>query len=383
MTERKPEGIILIVDDDSFSRALHREILAKHYDVVTASTGKEALQVFDTVAPQLVLMDAVMPDMDGYEASLEIRKRSKVPIIFVTASTSLEEHLKAYDSGGTGLMTKPVNADFLTKKVAVALERYNSACRNEQEKNALHQMALNFLSSAGQSGALLNFMRTSIASPTYEHLAKALLEATNSLNLNCLIRIDHGTESTVLAYHGMPNPLELSILEHASSMGRIFQFKNRLVVNYERVTIVVSNTSDDISSTEAGMVRDNIAILAETAQALAENIDIRRAAAQQAEQMQLALSSAEQSLGNLRESQNAALADVQVLLHELVDGVEKSFSWLDTTQAQEEEISRQMHNSSEKVLARLASDATFKQSLEHVIQALRSGYDRPDSIELF
>jgi len=375
------EGLILVVDDDNYSRALHREILAKRYDVVTASSGKEALEMFDALQPDLILMDALMPDMDGYEASQEIRKRSGIPIVFVTGVTSIEEHLRAYDSGGTGLLTKPVNADLLTKKVDVALERYFMARRNEQEKQELQKMAMSFLSTAGKSGALLNFMRSAIAAPSYAHLAQGLLDASNTLNLNCVVRISHGTESTALAYHGAPTPLELSIMDHASEMGRIFQFRNRLVVNYERVTIVVSNTPDDPE--EAGMVRDNVAILAETAQALAENIDIRRASAQQAEQMQLALSSAEHALTNLGDSQRSALADVQILLQELVDSVENSYSWLNTSHQQEAEISGQMQNYVSKILSRLANDSSFEQPLEQVIKALRAGYDRPDSIELF
>lgn len=383
MREQNFEGVILIVDDDKLSRALHRKILAKHYDVVTASSGREALELFDAVKPDLVLMDAVMPDLDGYQTSVEIRKHSRVPIIFVTANTSLEEHLKAYESGGTGLLTKPVNSDYLTKKVSVSLERYSAACKSEREKSEFQLMAMSFLSSAGQSGALLNFMRTAIAAPTYEHLGKYLLEATQTLNLNCVIRIQHGNDSTVQAYHGDPTPLEISIIENAAEMGRIFQFKNRLVVNYDRITVVVSNAPSDETSSDAGTVRDNLAILAEAAQALAEGIDIRRIAAHQAEQMQMALSNAEFSISKLRDNQHGAMADVQILLHNLVDNIEKSYSWLNTTQAQESEISRQMEASVKQILARLGNVSNFEEPLEQVIQALRDGYNRPDSVEMF
>lgn len=380
---KKSEGMILAVDDDNLSRALHRSILAKKFDVVTASSGGEALALFETVKPHLVLMDAVMPGMDGYETSIAIRKLSNVPIIFVTANTTLEEHLKAYESGCTGLLTKPVNAEILTKKVSIALERYNYAQRNEREKQELQAMAMNFLSSTGQSGVLMNFMRTAIASPTYEHLARSLLDATNSLGLNCVIRIVHGMESTALAYHGQPTQLELAILDNASEMGRIFQFKNRLVVNFDRITIVVSNSPDDSSPNEAGTVRDNVAILAETAQAMAESIDNRCSAALRAEQMQLALSGAEQSLEKLKESQTQTLADVQILQHELIASVEKSYAWLGTSQAQEEEISRQMQGYVRRTLDRLHSNTSFEEPLEEVIQALRAGYGQQNAIELF
>lgn len=381
--QKKSEGMILVVDDDKLSRTLHRSILAKHFDVVTASSGAEALKLFDAVKPSLVLMDAVMPEMDGYEVSAKIRERSNVPIIFVTGNTSLQDHLRAYDSGCTGLLTKPVNAEILTKKALVALERYNYTQRNEREKQEFQKMAMNFLSSTGQSGVLMNFMRTAIASPTYEHLAKYLLDATNALGLDCVIRIEHGTESTAVAFHGAPTLLELSILENASEMGRVFQFKNRLVVNFDRITIVVSNAPADHESNEAGTVRDNIAILAETTQAMAENIDTRCASAQRAEQMQLALSGAEQSLEKLRENQAQTLADVQILQYELIESVEKSFGWLGTSQAQEDEISRQMQGYVRKTLDRLHNNTGFEEPLEEVIQALRSGYGQRNAIELF
>lgn len=380
---KKREGMILVVDDDKVSRSLHRSILAKQFDVVTAASGPEALKLFETLRPNLVLMDANMPGMDGYATSCEIRKRSNAPIIFVTANTSFEEHLKAYNSGGTGLMTKPVNAELLTKKVAIALERYNEALRNEREKKELQQMAMSFLSSSGQTGVLMNFMRTAISSPTYEHLVRSLLDATQALNLDCVVRIEHGAESTVLAYHGTPDQLELSILEHASGMGRMFQFKNRLVVNYDRVTIVVSNSPEDVSSGEAGSVRDNVAILAETAQAMAESIDYRSTSGLRAEQMQLALSGAEQSLEKLRDNQRQMLVDVQILQHELIQGVEKSYSWLGTSQTQEEEISRQMQDSVKRTLDRLHKNASFEEPLEEVIAALRAGYGQQNAIELF
>lgn len=383
MKTAKTEGMILVVDHDRHARNLLRSSLARHFDVVTAATGREALARFEAIVPDLVLIDAQIPDLDGYAVCQKIRENSRVPIIFVTASTSLEDHLRAYDSGGTGLLTKPVNGEFLLRKVTAAIEIYREARRSERERQELQRMAMSFLSSAGQTGALLNFMRQAIAAPTYEQLAEGLLAATASLDLNCVVRIEHGGDSTVRAFHGEPTLLELSILEHASGMGRIFQFKNRLVVNYERITVVVSNTAEDPESSEAGMVRDNVAILAETAQALAENIDLRRAAAHQAEQMQLALASAERALSQLSSNQHEALADVQILLHGLVEGVERSYGWLNTTQAQETEISRQMNDSVQKILARLGSETNFEQPLQLVIAALRQGYDRPDSVELF
>lgn len=377
------EGTILVVDDDALIRTLHRKILANQYDVVTASSGKEAIEFFDTFHPDLVLMDAEMPDIDGYEACKSIREISKVPIIFVTANTSLDEHLHAYESGGTDLIVKPVNADLLLKKVGVTIKRYHLAKQSRIQSAEMEKMALNFLSTAGKTGVLLGFMRSSLSASSYEKVAANLLEATTALNLNCIVSIEHRGEKTVLAYHGTPTPLELAILDHAAGMGRIFQFKKRLVVNHDRVTIVVANVDSDINSPEAGIARDNIAILAEAAQVLAENIDIKQTAARQAEQMQLALSNAELALTQLSQNQSLAQADTRILLQELIANVEKSYDILDTTQAQEEFISKQMNRSVSRVLERLGSQTNFEQPLGEVITALRQGYENADGLEMF
>lgn len=382
MSEQASPGVVLVVDDDGHARMLHREILAKKFDVVTAASGEEALSLFDKLAPDLVLMDASMPGVNGYEACAKIRERSMVPVIFVTAHTDLEEHMKAYDSGGTGLLTKPVNAEILIRKVSTAIERYRSATQNEREKYEYQRMAMNFLSSAGQNGVLINFMRTSIASPTYEHLATALLDATTALGMDCIIRISHGGGVVAKSAHGDPTALELSILDHVANMGRLFQFRNRLVVNFERVSVVASNVPEE-GSTEAGAFRDNLAILAEAAQALSENIDLRVTAAKQAEQMQVALIGTQTALDGLNEHQRLMFADIRLLLQDLVDGVEKSYAWLNTSQTQETTISGHMQVAVDKILQRLMATDEFEAQFGKVRDALRTGYVSEDSVQLF
>lgn len=384
MSEADVRGLVLVVDDDPVARMLHRNILAKKYDVVTADSGAEALAKFAAISPDLVLMDAEMPDIDGYQACSEIRDRSGVPVIFATANTDLEEHMRAYDSGGTGLIVKPINAEILIRKVATAIARYRTAQSHVREKFALQQMAMSFLSNAGQNGALLNFMRTSIACPTYEQLAKSLTEACNVLGMNCFVRITAQDGSQVMqSSQGEVTALEQSILDHVSGLGRIFEFRKRLAVNYDRVTIVLSNFPEDAKSAEAGMMRDNVAILAETAQALSENIDLRVSAARQAEQMQLALMSTEQALDSLGVQQRQMLADVRVLLQEMVDGVEQAYGWLGTSQDQEATISGKMESTVERILTRLLASEQFEIQLRSVRTALSQGYERDDAIQLF
>ena len=122
---KKP--IVLIVDDERVTRAFHRAILAQHFDVLTAASGAEALELCVGQTPDLIVLDVEMPGIDGYETCRRLRAFTSVPILFVTGHQSLEEHLKAFDAGGTDLITKPVNAEIFQRKVAVAIRQYRAA----------------------------------------------------------------------------------------------------------------------------------------------------------------------------------------------------------------------------------------------------------------
>lgn len=377
-------GRVLIVDDEKVTRAFHRAILAQQFDVLTASSGSEALKLCVGQTPDLIVLDVEMPGIDGYETCRRLRAFTSVPIIFVTGHQSLEEHLKAFDAGGTDLITKPVNADIFQRKVSVAIRQYRAAAALSDEKKALERMAMGFLSSASQTGILLDFMRKSIVSHDYRALADCLLAAIQELGLKSCVLVRHPDgATTTVTDHGEPTALEQSILDHVSEMGRLFQFKKRLVVNYDRVSIIVSNMPDETEEPErAGILRDSLAILAESAEALSVNVDIRQEGQKRAEQLQIALSEAEVTLTSLVEQNKAAMCDTRLLLQEMVDSIEKTYGWLNTSQTQEATINTTMEQAIQRILARLASGGDFDTQFAQVMQALNAGRSH-NAVELF
>lgn len=377
-------GRVLIVDDEKVTRAFHRAILASHFDVLTAASGSEALELCVGQTPDLIVLDVEMPGIDGYETCRRLRAFTSVPILFVTGHQSLEEHLKAFDAGGTDLITKPVNADIFQRKVAVAIRQYRAATALAEEKKALERMAMGFLSSVSQTGILLDFMRKSIVSHDYRALADSLLAAIQELGLKSCVLVRHPDgAATAVTDHGEPTALEQSILDHVSEMGRLFQFKRRLVVNYDRVSIIVSNMPDEMEETErAGILRDSLVILAESAEALSVNVDIRQEGQKRAEQLQIALSEAEVALTDLGEQNKATMRDTRLLLQEMVDSIEKTYGWLNTSHTQEATINTTMEQAIQRILERLASGGNFDTQFAQVMQALNAGRSH-NAVELF
>ena len=102
---------ILIVDDEKLARALlRRDLVLAGYDVIVASDGKEALKMIDEVTPDLIVVDLVMPELNGFETCRRIRnneRTKKTPVIVVSALQSQSDIAEAKNSGADVFLTKP------------------------------------------------------------------------------------------------------------------------------------------------------------------------------------------------------------------------------------------------------------------------------------
>lgn len=118
---------ILVVDDESRMRKLVRDFLAKNgYAVVEASDGEEAVDKFMADKDiALIIMDVMMPKLDGYEAASEIRKISDIPIIMLTAKSDEKDELKGFAIGVDEYITKPFSPKILVARVGAVLKRSN------------------------------------------------------------------------------------------------------------------------------------------------------------------------------------------------------------------------------------------------------------------
>ncbi|MBL7165549.1 MAG: response regulator transcription factor [Dehalococcoidales bacterium] len=122
MSSRKP--LVLVVDDDVRMLRMMRRILElENYRIATAENAEAALDAFDRETPDLVLLDVMMPGMDGYTACQRIREFSQIPIIMVTARSIDEEKVRGLDAGADDYITKPFSASELTARVRALLRR--------------------------------------------------------------------------------------------------------------------------------------------------------------------------------------------------------------------------------------------------------------------
>ena len=118
---------ILVVDDESRMRKLVRDFLVKqNFGVLEAGDGEEAVDIFFREKDiALIILDVMMPKMDGWQVCREIRAYSKVPIIMLTAKSDERDELQGFDLGVDEYITKPFSPKILVARVEAILRRSN------------------------------------------------------------------------------------------------------------------------------------------------------------------------------------------------------------------------------------------------------------------
>ena len=124
---------ILVVDDESRMRKLVRDFLEREgFAVIEAGDGQEAVEIFyENKDIALIILDVMMPHMDGWETCREIRKDSKVPIIMLTARSEERDELQGFELGVDEYISKPFSPKILVARVEAILRRTNAISQDK------------------------------------------------------------------------------------------------------------------------------------------------------------------------------------------------------------------------------------------------------------
>jgi len=118
-----PSRILVVDDEPSILATMSPLLRSRGYDVVTAMSGRAALESAERDKPDLIVLDLGLPDMDGAEVCRSIREHSSTPIIILSARGAEGDKVRALDAGADDYVTKPFGADELTARIRAALRR--------------------------------------------------------------------------------------------------------------------------------------------------------------------------------------------------------------------------------------------------------------------
>ncbi len=375
---------ILIVGRDDPDQGKAFRALQAEFVVQRVTSAEDAIAACRVQEPDIILLASEISGSVDIETCRQFRELTDRPVILAVDHEDEALLIDVCDAGADDFILMPIKRDVLRHKIRSALRRYRVTAELRAEKASVERMAMNFLSSMGENGVLLNFTRAGLDCSSFEDLAEKLVHSAGELGVHCVVQIRHAGGPTFATSSGQPTSLDISMMEHVSGMGRVFQFRRRLVVNHSRVSVVVLDMPDESESPElAGRTRDNIAVLAESTEALCDNVDMRIESMNRAEQLQVALGTGVTAMEDLRVQFMTTLADVSQNLHELVDEVEKTYSWLSIGAESEQQISKTLNGRVQLIMTRLIEGGNFEDKFACVFDALRGSGSQGRSIELF
>jgi DNA-binding NarL/FixJ family response regulator len=139
-------GVVLIVDDDPDAISMLNAALSEaQMTALVALSGEQALTIARRIRPDLILMDAMMPGMDGFEACQKIKSDTviaHIPVVFMTGLSASEDMVKGFDSGGIDYVTKPIDLKALIARIRAHLVNSRIAVGARQALDTLGQNSL-------------------------------------------------------------------------------------------------------------------------------------------------------------------------------------------------------------------------------------------------
>jgi DNA-binding response OmpR family regulator len=205
------KSIMLIVDDDiRMLRMMKRMLELEGFQVAIADSGDMALKSFEKEVPDLVLLDIMMPDMDGYTVCQRIREFSQVPIIMVTAKGDDKEKVEGLNIGADDYVTKPFSASELAARVRAVLRRAGTKDHPQDIIFRYKDLLLDFASRR----VMVNNTELQLTSTEYKLLSYISLNAGRVVTPDQLLDKVWGEK-----YMGAPHLLQVNIARLRKKLG--------------------------------------------------------------------------------------------------------------------------------------------------------------------
>jgi DNA-binding response OmpR family regulator len=372
------KGRLLIVDDDPVVAGMLGVSLGKYgFEVSEVESGEDCLDRIAAIRPDAVLLDIEMPGIDGYETCRRLRERPDtqyLPIIFLSGRDGLDDRLLAYDAGADDFVAKPFDAEEVRRKADIAVRINARREKMSSEKSSADSTTMTALTSLGETGIVLKFTRSSLSCRSLQALATLAVDSLRAYGIESHVQIRSRFGTMTLTPDGPASPLEASVIEQSQGQGRIFQFKRRMIVNYDSISILVRDMPVD-DADAAGRIRDYAAMICETGEAAVDNILLRIEANTRADELRRLAEATRTAIGNLHARYSTQQVDTRFELERMISTLENMYTSLGLTDNQEFAISNVVRHAQENVMKLFEQGAAFDGEFKSILEALARAAD--------
>jgi len=356
---------VLIVDDSTDDIHFVMENLKQDYAVLVATSGEKAVEMAaKNPRPDVILMDVEMPGMNGYETCRQLKattETSATDVIFVSAHDSTEGKLAGYDAGGSDYLIKPVQTSELLQKVKLAIKNKEARTAVEADKAMAMETAMTAISSAGEQGVVVNFMKNSFSVTSIEELARLVVDATSSYGLESSVQLRTAASSVNASSKEPIPPLEQELLSKLKDVGRLKESGTRFIGNFGGVTQLIKNMPED--EDKRGRLRDHLALLLEGAEARLHALEMQQQLAQ-------LVTDSNQTLQDIEAMQQQQKQTSMQIMDDVMQKLEASFLSYGLTEEQEALLFKVVQDGVDKSLNNFEQGMMIDEKMRDIIRSL-------------
>ena len=255
---------ILAVDDEPFNLEIIEEILDElDFDLKVATSGPECLSMVEEYMPQIILLDVSMPQMSGYEVCKILKSNpntAHIIVMFVSARGTVEERMEGYSAGAEDYIVKPFGHDELRSKLNKLNQVLIDKDNLEKQVEVATSTAFNAMANSSEMGQIVNYVEHIGFINDPDELGKALINCLQSFELKSNVEFRFGSTVKHYALNGMCSPIVLELFEMLKNKGRLHEFSQRILVNYELISLLILNMPDH-DPDKHGRIRDHICFI--------------------------------------------------------------------------------------------------------------------------
>lgn len=371
MAEQASRQHVALADDDEFIQIQLEGLLSPEYSVSAYSDGVALIEGIRQHRPTVILLDLNMEGLDGLKTCELLRSDEDtrdIPVLFISGHDDAMSRIRAYEVGADDFLVKPITADELRAKMRVTMRRVEQRHALGAVSSQARQAAFAAMLSMGEMGAVMDFMRSTFVCTTIEELLDKIQNYYGQAGLSGGARL-YGAENTASRLIGDVAPLTSSVLAGARESGRIFEFRNRLVINYPGCTLLVSNLPLD-DPDRCGRIRDNFALLAEASEIRLAAIESQQRLTGISREAEAAAAVADSTANRYMQEARHYRAEVMTLLEAQNTEVERAFVHLGLTENQEATLIDIIKSTGEQIISAATPLQAFERDFQNVITRL-------------
>ncbi len=358
---------VLIVDDSPGDISIVLENLRDDYAILVAKSGLKALEIASSQPkPDLILLDVMMPEMDGYETCRELKSHpvtKDIDVIFISAHDTLEEKLAGYDAGGSDYLIKPVQSEELRSKVKVSIENSMLRLSKESDKEEAVKTALTALSSAGEQGVVLDFLRNMSTAGKTSVLAETISKYISKFNLLNSVVIKSSDEIHAEGTTQPVPPLEKELLLRHPKGERFKEFGERAIIKFGAVSVLIKNMPLD--EDKRGRLRDHLAIMVGSADNKVTSLSVDK-------QLSRLTIDANKMLDKISTRQEGHRKQGQRILGKILGELRDAFNYWELSETQEERLINLVSEGMEKSQSHLEEGFEIDNDIRDIISRLEA-----------